>query len=133
MLASFATLLIFQCLGEGISFALKLPIPGPVVGMLLLFVALAAHPPLLDKIEATGAELLRHLSLLFVPAGVGIVAAAGQVRGHWLTVILAVVVSSLLTLAVTAAVTHAVMNWQLRREQAAGHDGGKEQEGDDHA
>ncbi|MFL9879697.1 CidA/LrgA family protein [Herbaspirillum rhizosphaerae] len=120
MLASFATLLVFQCLGEGITFALKLPIPGPVVGMLLLFFSLVAYPPLLEKVEATASELLRHLSLLFVPAGVGIVAAAGQVKGHWLTVILAVAVSTLLTLAVTATVTRAVMNWQKRREALPG-------------
>ena len=128
MLASFATLLVFQCLGEGITFALKLPIPGPVVGMLLLFFALVAYPSLLDRIEATGSELLRHLSLLFVPAGVGIVAAAGQVRGHWLTVILAVAVSTLLTLAVTAAVTQAVINRQNRRI-----DGNKKDGEGDHA
>ncbi|WP_034294964.1 CidA/LrgA family protein [Herbaspirillum sp. RV1423] len=129
MLASFATLLMFQCLGEGITFALRLPIPGPVVGMLLLFFSLVAYPPLLDNIEAAANELLRHLSLLFVPAGVGIVAAAGQVRGHWLTVILAVAVSTLLTLAVTAAVTHAVMQWQSRR--SAGKD--VQDGGGDHA
>jgi putative effector of murein hydrolase LrgA (UPF0299 family) len=123
MLASFATLLVFQCLGEGITFALKLPIPGPVVGMLLLFFTLVAYPSLLDRIESTGSELLRHLSLLFVPAGVGIVAAAGQVRGHWLTIILAVAVSTLLTLAVTAAVTRAVMNWQNRRIDGNRKDG----------
>lgn len=117
MLVSFASLLLFQCLGEGITFAFKLPVPGPVVGMLLLFVALVLYPPLLEKIEATGSELLRHLSLLFVPAGVGIVAAATQVRGQWVAIIVALVVSTLLTLAVTALVTRAVLRWQQSREQ----------------
>ena len=102
MLATFATLLIFQCLGEGITFALSLPIPGPVVGMLLLFVALVISPGLLERIEETGTELLGHLSLLFVPAGVGIVVSAATVRGHWLAVIVSVIVSTILTLAVTA-------------------------------
>ena len=117
MLVSFASLLLFQCLGEGITFAFKLPVPGPVVGMLLLFVALVLYPPLLEKIEATGSELLRHLSLLFVPAGVGIVAAATQLRGQWVAMIAALVVSTLLTLTVTALVTRAVMRWQQAREQ----------------
>jgi holin-like protein len=85
--------------------------------MLLLFVALVLYPPLLEKIEATGSELLRHLSLLFVPAGVGIVAAATQVRGQWAAIIVALVVSTLLTLAVTALVTRAVLRWQQSREQ----------------
>ncbi|QRX82108.1 CidA/LrgA family protein [Glaciimonas sp. PAMC28666] len=114
MLATFATLLIFQCLGEGITFALKLPIPGPVVGMLLLFVALVISPALLERIEETGSELLRHLSLLFVPAGVGIIVSAATVRGHWLAVIVSVVVSTILTLAVTATVIRLTMPRQRR-------------------
>lgn len=114
MLATFATLLIFQCLGEGITFALSLPIPGPVVGMLLLFVALVISPGLLERIEETGSQLLGHLSLLFVPAGVGIVVSAATVRGHWVAVIVSVVVSTILTLAVTATAIRLTMPAQRK-------------------
>ena len=114
MLATFATLLIFQCLGEGITFALSLPVPGPVVGMLLLFVALVISPRLLERIEKTGTELLGHLSLLFVPAGVGIVVSAATVRGHWLAVIVSVIVSTILTLAVTATAIRLTMPAQRK-------------------
>jgi putative effector of murein hydrolase LrgA (UPF0299 family) len=105
MLFTFTILLIFQCLGEGLAFALALPVPGPVVGMLLLFCALLAWPALLPRIEAAGSELLRHLSLLFVPAGAGILVSASSASGHWLAIALSLVASTLLTLAVTAAVT----------------------------
>jgi holin-like protein len=116
MLITFSTLLIFQCLGEGVVFALGIPIPGPVVGMLLLFGALLAAPGLLAHIEQAGSELLRHLSLLFVPAGVGIVAVASRINGQWPAIIVSVVVSTLLTLAVTAAVTRAVGALQGRHQ-----------------
>ena len=89
MLNTFAILLLFQCLGEALAFVLHLPLPGPVIGMLLLLAALAVSPRLMNIVEATGSELLRHLSLLFVPAGVGIMAAAGTIAGHWLAIILA--------------------------------------------
>ena len=104
MLITFAVLLIFQCIGEGASFLLQLPIPGPVVGMLLLFFALLLSPALLEQMEATATELLRHLSLLFVPAGVGIIVSASSVQGHWWGVVVAVVSSTVITLAATAAV-----------------------------
>jgi putative effector of murein hydrolase LrgA (UPF0299 family) len=104
MLFAFAILLLFQCLGEAISHALALPVPGPVIGMLLLFVALLLSPALMEKLEATGNALLSHLSLLFVPAGVGIVAAASSVEGHWLAVLASLVIGTTLTLAVTALV-----------------------------
>lgn len=109
MLNTFAILLLFQCLGEGIAFAFHLPIPGPVIGMLLLFAALARSPRLMAIVEETGSALLRHLSLLFVPAGVGIMAAGASVSGHWLAVALALVGSTLLTLAVTALVMRAAL------------------------
>lgn len=103
MLITFAVLLIFQCIGEGLSFVLHLPVPGPVVGMLLLFFSLLFSPALLRQLEETATELLRHLSLLFVPAGVGIMVSAGSAQGHWVGVIVAVVLSTVITLVVTAA------------------------------
>jgi len=101
LLPAFAILLLFQCLGEGAVFLLGLPVPGPVAGMVLLFCALLAWPALQARVEAAANELLRHLSLLFVPAGVGIVAAAGSGSGHWLAIVASLIVSTLLTLAVT--------------------------------
>jgi len=104
LLPAFAILLLFQCLGEGVVFLLGLPVPGPVAGMILLFVSLLIWPALQTRIEAAANELLRHLSLLFVPAGVGIVATAGSGSGHWLAIIASLIASTLLTLAVTALV-----------------------------
>jgi putative effector of murein hydrolase LrgA (UPF0299 family) len=107
MLFTFTILLACQCLGEAIAFTLRLPVPGPVIGMLILFGALVMRPSLLDKIQSTGDALLQHLSLLFVPAGVGIFVAAATLDGQWLAIVGAVIVSTLLTLAVTALVMRA--------------------------
>jgi putative effector of murein hydrolase LrgA (UPF0299 family) len=74
--------------------------------MLLLFPALLVFPALQERIEDTANELLRHLSVLFVPAGVGIVVTASTGAGHWLALVLGLMVSTLLTLAVTALVLH---------------------------
>lgn len=107
MLPAFAILLVFQCLGEGMVFLFGWPIPGPVNGMLLLLAALLAFPRLQTVVEAGATELLRHLSLLFVPAGVGIIVAAASGSGHWVAIIAGVVVSTLATMAVTALVLQA--------------------------
>jgi putative effector of murein hydrolase LrgA (UPF0299 family) len=108
MLAAFAILLIFQCLGEGVAFLTGVPIPGPVIGMLLLFAALLAWPRLHETLEATAAGLLSHLSLLFVPAGAGVVVAAASGSGQWFAILAAVAGSSLLALGVTALVMQAM-------------------------
>ena len=109
MLTAFAVLLVFQCLGEGLVFLFGWPVPGPVTGMLLLLAALVAFPRMQAVVEAGANELLRHLSLLFVPAGVGIVVAASSGSGQWTAIVAAVIVSTLATLAVTALVLKALM------------------------
>lgn len=112
LLTAFAILLVFQCLGEGLVFLFGWPVPGPVTGMLLLLAALLAFPRMQAVVEAGANELLRHLSLLFVPAGVGIVVAASSGSGHWTAIVAAVIASTLVTMAVTALVLKALMKEQ---------------------
>jgi holin-like protein len=118
MLRAIAILLSFQCLGEGVSYVFRLPVPGPVIGMLLLFGFIMARPQIADLIEATALELLRHLSLLFIPAGVGIMVSAGKIRGDALAVVVSFAISTTLTIVVTALVTRALLRRQ-RRERVA--------------
>ena len=66
-------MLICQLAGEAAVRLLSLPIPGPVVGMALLFVLMLGRAPLPAALGDTADGLLRNLSLLFVPAGVGVV------------------------------------------------------------
>lgn len=119
MLRSLATLLIFQCLGEGVSYVFALPVPGPVLGMLLLFAFVMMRPSVADSLEPTALELLRHLSLLFVPAGVGIMVSVQAVRGEAFAVIASLVVSTTLGIAVTALVMRALLRRQRRRIAAS--------------
>ena len=104
MIKTFATLLIFQTLGESLSFALSLPVPGPVIGMLMLFCYLVARPRVVETLAPTTLEFLRHLSLLFIPAGVGIMVHAQRVAAEWLPLLAALVISAAVSLIVTAYV-----------------------------
>lgn len=76
MMAHLTILLTCQLVGEVAARSLHLPLPGPVIGMVLLFAALCAVPRL-TVITPTARSLLAHLSLLFVPAGVGVVGHLG--------------------------------------------------------
>lgn len=104
MIHTFVVLLIFQTLGESLAFAFSLPVPGPVIGMLLLFCYLLAKPSDADKLAPTTLEFLKHLSLLFIPAGVGIMVHAERVAAEWLPIVVSLVVSAVVSLVVTATV-----------------------------
>ncbi|GAB5097171.1 CidA/LrgA family protein [Caballeronia sp. LP006] len=114
MLAALATLLVFQCLGEGVSYLFSIPVPGPVVGMLMLLGFLAIRPQAANALEPTALEILRHLSLLFVPAGVGIMVSAKALSGDLVAVVVAIAVSTTLAIAVTALVMRAMLRRQRR-------------------
>nr|WP_257907187.1 CidA/LrgA family protein [Janibacter limosus] len=76
-----------QLVGEVISHALGLPIPGSVIGMVLLFGVLLVRKPEVDSGTLGAADgLLRHLQLLFIPAGVGVMVSFGELRADWLPI-----------------------------------------------
>ena len=102
-LQGLAGLLILQSIGELLARSLHLPVPGPVVGMVLL-AALLAWPATRPALEAAANTLLQHLSLLFVPVGVGVMTHMGLLQVHGLRLLLVVVVSTWVGLAVTALV-----------------------------
>ncbi|WP_440996791.1 CidA/LrgA family protein [Arhodomonas sp. SL1] len=114
MIAALFALLAFQLAGEVIARGLSLPLPGPVLGMLLLAGAVAlrgAVPATLDRL-ATG--LLEHLALLFIPAGVGIMVHLHRVSQDWFALAVTVLASTAITLVVSAG----ALRWLMRRAGA---------------
>jgi holin-like protein len=116
VIAPLATLLAVQLAGEALAFGFKLPIPGPVIGMALLLGALAARPALLEALRPTATTLLQHLSLLFVPAGVGVMVHGRRLADEGAAIVVALVSQEAgafagLAMGLTALVTALVAPW----------------------
>ncbi len=107
-LAGLTWLLVFQSIGESLSRLARLPVPGPVVGLALLFATLLARPAWIGAVEHAADGLAKHLSLLFVPAGVGVTLYASRIASEWLPIVVALVASTVLAIA-TAALTFAAL------------------------
>ena len=101
MLNALTLILVCQLAGELVSAWAGLPVPGPVIGMVLLFVYLTVRGGISDNIAVTADGLLKHLSLLFVPAGVGVMLHFKLLGEDWLAVAVALIASTLATIAVT--------------------------------
>ena len=104
MLNAITLLLLFQLIGETIARVATLPLPGPVIGMALLFVTLTLRGNLPDSLRSTAGGLLQHLSLLFVPAGVGVVLYLSLIADQWAAISVALLVSTVATISVSALV-----------------------------
>lgn len=108
MILHLLVLLAFQLIGEVLARSLGLLVPGPVLGLVLLLAFFLLVPRAAEAVRPTASGLLSHLSLLFVPAGVGVVAHLDVLGSDGLPLMTVLMVSTLLSIAVGALVFTAV-------------------------
>ncbi|MEZ0169890.1 CidA/LrgA family protein [Microvirga sp. TS319] len=108
MIVSLTVILLCQLIGEVVVHGFGWPVPGPVLGMLILLAVLSLRdrvkktvPEFGRTLDSTGKGLLAHLSLLFIPASVGVVQRLDVLETHGVGLVLALVVSTFVTLVVT--------------------------------
>lgn len=111
-LIGITVLLCYQLAGEVLVLLSGIPVPGPVVGMVLLLITLLVRGKSAGALDGASTSLLSHLSLLFVPAGVGAMLHFQRIGAEWLPISVALVVSTLLTLLITALVMRALLAWR---------------------
>ena len=119
-LSGLTWLLVFQLVGEVAVRLLDWPVPGPVLGMLLLFVLLLVVRRVPEPLDTASTSLLAHLSLLFVPAGVGIMVHADRLLAEWLPIVAVLLVTTLLTMVFTAGVMLLATRWLVPGYQREG-------------
>ncbi len=107
MIPGLLILIAYQLVGELISYWLNWPIPGPVVGMLLLLASLRLGAVLwprgwLVATETAGKALIDNLSLLFLPAGVGIFFLPDHIQAQWPAVLAAIVLATFISMVLCA-------------------------------
>ena len=124
MLEYFTLILVCQLIGEFVVTSVDAPFPGPVVGMVLLFVFLLIKGSIPEQLSHVSAALLNNHSLLFVPAGVGVMVHFKILGTDIWPLSVALVASTLITVAVTALVM-VLLNKRTRTNS------GREDKGED--
>lgn len=110
MLGAIFTILIFQLAGEVIQKGFELPLPGPVLGLILLLFSLvftkkSINPNLVEiraRLMTTSEKLLSYLSLLFVPIGVGVIMHLQLLEGQLLKIVFVIGLGTIMTMVFTA-------------------------------
>jgi len=111
MLGALTVFLLYQLIGEVLVHLFGLPIPGPVVGMLALFLTLMARGRVSEPLHDTANGILQHLSLLFVPAGTGVMVHFARISGEWLPLVVAILASTALAIAAAALTMRVLMRY----------------------
>lgn len=108
MLGALTVLLLFELGGEVLAQLFGVPVPGPVIGMALLLAALTLRGAVPENLTRTAGGILSHLSILFVPGGVGVMLYLPRLLAEWLPIAVSVVASTLITLLGTALLLRAL-------------------------
>lgn len=115
MIQSLAILLLLQLCGEALARWLKLPLPGSLVGMMLLLLVLLLRKKVGQDLQQTSQAMLQNLMLLFIPLIAGIVAYTDYIRSQWWPFIVACIAGTIIAQLVTAW----TLRWMLQRGQVS--------------
>lgn len=116
MVEGLVLLLVFQLIGNIAEMYFHLPVPGSVLGMFLLLVALISNDKLASIVRPISLVLISYLAVLFVPAGVGIMLHLQRLKAEALPISVSLVLSTLLTISVTALVIKYSTIWLEQRK-----------------
>ncbi|HCE38876.1 MAG: murein hydrolase transporter LrgA [Alcanivorax sp.] len=117
MLDGLLILLVFQFLGEVLIHFTGLPLPAPVVGMVLLLLALMFNLPGSDRVSEAAGMLIRHISLLIFPLGVGIVLQWSRYQDYALALTVAVVFGTILAMVLVTLLLKLLMPGERHHEE----------------
>jgi len=95
-------------LGELLSKLLNLPVPGNILGMVILFVLLCTKVVKVDNIVTVTNFLLDHLSFFFIPAGVGLMTSMGIIKSTWWQLIVVCVSTTIIIIGATGIIVQAI-------------------------
>ncbi|MED9882041.1 MAG: CidA/LrgA family protein [Blautia sp.] len=122
----FGIILGVTCAGELLKYFLPLQIPGSIYGLLLMFVLLLAKVIKVEQVKDVGEFLIEIMPLMFIPAGVGLMASWGELQGFLVPLLVITAATTLIVMFVTGKVTDFMMDRKEKKEAKENKKGEKE-------
>jgi len=114
MVKQYAIILMVTYLGEIISKSINFPFPGPVIGMLILFILLERKLINVEFVENGANNILLNLAIFFIPPGVGLISALDLLNGNVLKIVITMMITTIITMGTTGLTVQYLIN---RREK----------------
>ncbi|MGB6127406.1 MAG: CidA/LrgA family protein [Psychrilyobacter sp.] len=114
MVKQYAIIFMVTYLGEIISKSINFSFPGPVIGMLILFILLERKLINLDFVEKGANNILLNLAIFFIPPGVGLISALELLNGNVLKIVITMMITTIITMGTTGLTVQYLIN---RREK----------------
>lgn len=95
-------------MGEFLASSLHLPVPGNILGMVILFILLLTNIVKVDNISTVTSFLLDHLAFFFIPAGVGLMASIGIIKSTWWQLLVVCISTTIIIIGVTGIIVQSI-------------------------
>lgn len=118
-LKQFLIILAISFVGEALKYFLPLPIPASIYGMVLLFILLLTGVVKMDDVQDVGKFLIEIMPVMFIPAGVGLMASWGVLKPMLVPVVVIIVVSLVLVMGISGRITQRVIRHNQKKEGKA--------------
>lgn len=115
-LRQFMIILLVSFVGELLKYAIPLPVPASIYGLVILFILLETGVLKLDAVKDTAIFLIEIMPLMFIPAGVGLIESWGDLSNMLVEVTVITVVSTVLVMGVSGKVTELVLKRSARKK-----------------
>ncbi len=109
-------ILAISFVGEALKYFLPLPIPASIYGMVLLFILLLTGVVKLDDVQDVGKFLIEIMPVMFIPAGVGLMASWGVLKPMLVPMVVIIVVSLVLVMGISGRITQRVIRHKQKKE-----------------
>lgn len=114
MIKGIFIILLFYFIGQGISYLIHAFIPGNIIGMILLFLALYFKAVSPDNVRDVANAFTKNMAIFFIPAGAGLLGAYGVISKFWMSILIVCSVSTILVIAVVAIIQQ---QWEKRSKK----------------
>ena len=109
-------ILAISFVGEALKYFLPLPIPASIYGMVLLFILLLTGVVKLDDVQDVGKFLIEIMPVMFIPAGVGLMASWGVLKPMLVPVVVIIVVSLVFVMGISGRIPQRVIRHNQKKE-----------------
>lgn len=113
----FTIILLISFVGEILSYLIPMPIPASIYGIVILFLGLVTGLIPLDSVKDVGKFLLEIMPIMFIPAGVGLMEAAGLVIDSWLYYTLVMVITTVVVMGISGRVTQFFVRKRMKKNE----------------
>lgn len=117
LLRELLIILVIYFVGEFTSKLFNLPVPGNIIGMILLLILLCTKVIKLEMIETVSKFLLDHLAFFFIPAGVGLLTSLDVIKNNWGKLLFLCLVTTIIVIAVTSLTIEFMTSKKLTKQE----------------